>query len=180
MASPSVTKGLYKYDFGDTAATTPLMKMYTLGHSFIPAPIHAGGLRYHGMAPLICHLYELGIMETRAEHQVPVFEAAPRRFDFGALPQGRASAIQTLTVSNSGAGWLDLKRIVVRGDHGEDFTLVAGTCDGVTALAPGGTCSVGLRFTPRAEGNRRGVVIIEHGASGSPTRIDLTGVGALP
>jgi len=76
MASPSVTKGMYRYDFGDTAATTPLLKMYTLGHSFIPAPIHAGGLRYHGMAPLICHLNELGIMESRAEHQVPVFEAA--------------------------------------------------------------------------------------------------------
>jgi len=76
MASPSITKGLYKYDFGDTAATTPLLKMYTLGHSFIPAPIHAGGLRYHGMAPIICHLNELGIMETRAEHQVPVFDAA--------------------------------------------------------------------------------------------------------
>ncbi|HEX9842273.1 MAG TPA: TrpB-like pyridoxal phosphate-dependent enzyme, partial [bacterium] len=57
MASPSLTKGQYVYDFGDTAATTPLMKMYTLGHSFIPAPIHAGGLRYHGMSPLICHLY---------------------------------------------------------------------------------------------------------------------------
>jgi tryptophan synthase beta chain len=76
MASPSVTKGLYKYDFGDSAATTPLLKMYTLGHSFIPAPIHAGGLRYHGMAPLICHLYELGILEARAEHQLPVFAAA--------------------------------------------------------------------------------------------------------
>jgi tryptophan synthase beta chain len=76
MASPSVTKGLYRYDFGDSAATIPLAKMYTLGHSFIPAPIHAGGLRYHGMAPLICHLYELGIMEARAEHQLPVFDAA--------------------------------------------------------------------------------------------------------
>jgi tryptophan synthase beta chain len=76
MASPSVTKGMYRYDFGDTAATTPLLKMYTLGHSFIPAPIHAGGLRYHGMAPLICHLYELGVLETRAEHQLPVFDAA--------------------------------------------------------------------------------------------------------
>ncbi len=76
MASPSVTKGLYKFDFGDAAATTPLMKMYTLGHSFIPAPIHAGGLRYHGMAPIICHLNDLGIMETLALHQVPVFDAA--------------------------------------------------------------------------------------------------------
>jgi len=76
MASPSVTKGLYKYDFGDTAATGPVAKMYTLGHSFIPAPIHAGGLRYHGMAPIICLLNDLGIMETLALHQVPVFDAA--------------------------------------------------------------------------------------------------------
>jgi tryptophan synthase beta chain len=76
MACPSVTKGLYKYDFGDTAKTTPLLKMYTLGHSFIPAPIHAGGLRYHGMAPIICHLHDLGIMEAVAVHQNPVFAAA--------------------------------------------------------------------------------------------------------
>jgi tryptophan synthase beta chain len=76
MASPSLTKGRYVYDFGDTAATTPLMKMYTLGHSFVPAPIHAGGLRYHGMSPLICHMYELGLMEAVAYHQNPVFEAA--------------------------------------------------------------------------------------------------------
>ncbi|NOX61595.1 MAG: TrpB-like pyridoxal phosphate-dependent enzyme [Chloroflexi bacterium] len=76
MAAPSLTKGLYVYDFGDTAQTTPLMKMYTLGHSFIPAPIHAGGLRYHGMAPLVCHLYDLGLIEAVAVHQIPTFEAA--------------------------------------------------------------------------------------------------------
>jgi tryptophan synthase beta chain len=76
MASPSVTKGLYKFDFGDAAATGPVAKMYTLGHSFIPAPIHAGGLRYHGMAPIICLLNDLGIAETRALHQIPVFKAA--------------------------------------------------------------------------------------------------------
>ena len=76
MAAPSLTKGRYVYDFGDTAMTTPLMKMYTLGHSFIPAPIHAGGLRYHGMAPLVCHLYDLGLIEAVAVHQIPTFEAA--------------------------------------------------------------------------------------------------------
>ncbi len=76
MASPSVTKGLYRFDFGDAAATGPVAKMYTLGHSFIPAPIHAGGLRYHGMAPIICLLNDLGIAETRALHQIPVFKAA--------------------------------------------------------------------------------------------------------
>ncbi|MFQ5859324.1 MAG: TrpB-like pyridoxal phosphate-dependent enzyme, partial [Anaerolineae bacterium] len=75
-AAPSLTKGQYVYDFGDTAMTTPLIKMYTLGHSFIPAPIHAGGLRYHGMAPIICHLYDLGIIEAVAVSQNPVFESA--------------------------------------------------------------------------------------------------------
>lgn len=76
MASPSLTRGQYVYDFGDTAGSTPLMKMYTLGHSFLPAPIHAGGLRYHGMAPIICHLLELKQIEAVAYHQNPVFEAA--------------------------------------------------------------------------------------------------------
>jgi len=75
-ACPTMTKGLYKYDFGDTACTTPLLKMFTLGHDFIPAPIHAGGLRYHGMAPIICHLLDLGLIEAEAYHQNPVFDAA--------------------------------------------------------------------------------------------------------
>lgn len=75
-AAPSLTKGLYVYDFGDTAQTTPLIKMYTLGHSFIPAPIHAGGLRYHGMAPIVCALYDQGIIEAVAVPQNPVFAAA--------------------------------------------------------------------------------------------------------
>jgi tryptophan synthase beta chain len=76
QACPSLTKGAYVYDFGDTAQTTPLIKMYTLGHSFIPAPIHAGGLRYHGMAPLICALYDQKVIEGVAVHQNPTFEAA--------------------------------------------------------------------------------------------------------
>ncbi|MEJ7702715.1 MAG: hypothetical protein WKF47_03150 [Geodermatophilaceae bacterium] len=63
-ACPSLTKGSYAYDFGDTAGMTPLMKMHTLGHDFIPDPIHAGGLRYHGMSPLISHIYELGLLEA--------------------------------------------------------------------------------------------------------------------
>ena len=75
-ACPSLTRGLYRYDFGDTACTTPLLKMYTLGHNFIPAPIHAGGLRYHGMAPIICHLYDLGLVEAVAYYQNEVFQAA--------------------------------------------------------------------------------------------------------
>ncbi|HEY83392.1 MAG TPA: TrpB-like pyridoxal phosphate-dependent enzyme [Dehalococcoidia bacterium] len=75
QACPTLTKGPYAYDFGDEAGLTPLLKMYTLGHTFMPPPVHAGGLRYHGMAPIICHLYNLGLIEARAEHQTAVFEA---------------------------------------------------------------------------------------------------------
>jgi tryptophan synthase beta chain len=75
-ACPSLTKGIYAYDFGDTAGMTPLVKMHTLGHDFVPEPIHAGGLRYHGMAPLISHLYELGMVEAEAIGQVECFERA--------------------------------------------------------------------------------------------------------
>lgn len=75
-ACPSLTKGVYAYDFGDTAGMTPLLKMHTLGHDFVPDPIHAGGLRYHGMAPLISHVYELGLVEAEAIGQVECFERA--------------------------------------------------------------------------------------------------------
>lgn len=75
-ACPSLTKGVYAYDFGDTAGITPLLKMHTLGHDFVPDPIHAGGLRYHGMAPLVSHLYNLGFMEAIAIPQIECFEAA--------------------------------------------------------------------------------------------------------
>ncbi|MEM2878514.1 MAG: TrpB-like pyridoxal phosphate-dependent enzyme [Candidatus Hadarchaeales archaeon] len=74
-ACPTLTKGVYAYDFGDTARMTPLLKMYTLGHSFVPPPIHAGGLRYHGDAPLLCKLTHDGYMEAAAYHQNEVFEA---------------------------------------------------------------------------------------------------------
>lgn len=72
---PSLTKGPYAYDFGDVAGMTPLLKMYTLGHDFMPPPVHAGGLRYHGMAPIICHLYKLGLIEAKAVPQLATFEA---------------------------------------------------------------------------------------------------------
>ncbi|MCU7726364.1 TrpB-like pyridoxal phosphate-dependent enzyme [Actinoplanes sp. KI2] len=75
---PSLTKGSYAYDFGDTAGMTPLMKMHTLGHEFIPDPIHAGGLRYHGMSPLLSHIYELGLIEAVAKTQKECFEAGIR------------------------------------------------------------------------------------------------------
>jgi tryptophan synthase beta chain len=76
LACPSLTKGVYRYDFGDTAKMTPLLKMHTLGHEFIPPRIHAGGLRYHGMAPLVSYLYHKGIIEAIAYPQRAVFEAA--------------------------------------------------------------------------------------------------------
>jgi tryptophan synthase beta chain len=72
---PTVTRGLYAYDFGDAVGMAPIIKMYTLGHGFIPPPIHAGGLRYHGMAPIISHLHKLGLVEAQAAHQTAVFEA---------------------------------------------------------------------------------------------------------
>ncbi len=74
-ACPSLTRGIYAYDFGDTAGMTPLVKMHTLGHDFVPDPIHAGGLRYHGMSPLVSHLYELGLVEAEAIGQVECFAA---------------------------------------------------------------------------------------------------------
>jgi tryptophan synthase beta chain len=77
-ACPSLTRGVYAYDFGDTAGMTPLMKMHTLGHDFIPDPIHAGGLRYHGMSPLLSHVYELGLIEAVAKTQQECFEAGVR------------------------------------------------------------------------------------------------------
>jgi len=75
-ACPSLTKGKFRYDFGDTIGMTPLIKMYTLGHDFIPPGIHAGGLRYHGMAPLVSALLDEGLMDAKAYLQIPVFEAA--------------------------------------------------------------------------------------------------------
>jgi len=74
-ACPSLTQGTYAYDFGDTIGMTPLMKMHTLGHDFVPDPIHAGGLRYHGMSPLISHLYETGELEAVAKPQSECFAA---------------------------------------------------------------------------------------------------------
>jgi tryptophan synthase beta chain len=75
-ACPSLTKGTYAYDFGDTVGLTPLVKMHTLGHGFVPPPLHAGGLRYHGMAPLVCKLYDEKVIEAIAVPQVATFQAA--------------------------------------------------------------------------------------------------------
>jgi tryptophan synthase beta chain len=90
-ACPTLTRGEYRYDFGDTTKLTPLIKMYTLGHSFVPAGIHAGGLRYHGMAALVSKCVELGLSEAVAYHQIECFEAA-RQF---ALTEGIIPAPET-------------------------------------------------------------------------------------
>jgi tryptophan synthase beta chain len=75
-ACPTLTEGELRYDFGDTAETTPLMMMYTLGHNFMPPAIHAGGLRYHGMSPMVSHALKLGLIQAKAYHQTKVFESA--------------------------------------------------------------------------------------------------------
>jgi tryptophan synthase beta chain len=75
-ACPTLTKGVYAYDYGDTAGFTPLMPMYTLGHDFVPPPVHAGGLRYHGDSPIVCALVRAGLVEARAYRQNDTFAAA--------------------------------------------------------------------------------------------------------
>ncbi|WP_152185980.1 TrpB-like pyridoxal phosphate-dependent enzyme [Segeticoccus rhizosphaerae] len=123
---PTLTRGEYRYDFGDTAGLTPLMKMYTLGHDFVPTPIHAGGLRYHGMAPLVSHAVHEGLIEATALHQTECFEAAvefartegviPAPESSHALAQVRREALaakesgkeQVIVVLLSGHGLLEL------------------------------------------------------------------------
>jgi tryptophan synthase beta chain len=75
-ATPSLTRGIYAFDYGDSARMAPVIKMHTLGHDFVPAPIHAGGLRYHGMAPSICALYNAGLIDAVAVPQLSTFQAA--------------------------------------------------------------------------------------------------------
>ena len=75
-AAPSLTKGVYTFDYGDTARMAPIVKMHTLGHDFVPPAIHAGGLRYHGMAPSMCALFDAGHIEAIAVKQKATFEAA--------------------------------------------------------------------------------------------------------
>ncbi|KRF20651.1 tryptophan synthase subunit beta [Nocardioides sp. Soil797] len=123
---PTLTRGEYRYDFGDTAGLTPLMKMYTLGHDFVPSPIHAGGLRYHGMAPLVSHCVHEGLIEATALHQSECFEAAvefartegivPAPESSHALAQARREALEAkesgeekvIVILLSGHGLLEL------------------------------------------------------------------------
>ena len=127
-ACPSLTKGRFEYDFGDTAKLTPLVKMYTLGHDFVPPGIHAGGLRYHGASPLISHLVALGHIEAKAYSQNPVFDAAVQfaRTE-GILPAPESShAIRAAVDEALGAKEEGRQRIILfcLSGHGH-FDLVA-------------------------------------------------------
>ncbi len=124
---PSLTKGEYKYDFGDTAQMTPLLKMYTLGADFMPSPIHAGGLRYHGMAPLVSFIYHEGLMKAVAYEQTEVFKVgvdfarvegiipapesahAIKAVVVEALKCKESGKSKTILFNLSGHGFLDLK-----------------------------------------------------------------------
>ncbi len=135
---PSITKGEYRYDHGDTAGMTPLLKMHTLGMSFIPAPIHAGGLRYHGMAPLVSHLNRLGLVEARSFNQTEIFDAGTFFFKTeGILPApesshavaaaidealaAKASGEEKVILFNlSGHGFLDLAAYAKNGNGAKE------------------------------------------------------------
>jgi len=125
-ACPTMTRGEFRYDFGDTAGMTPLMMMYTLGHDFVPSPIHAGGLRYHGMAPLLSHTVHEGLVEATSLHQSECFDAAlqfartegvvPAPESSHAIAQARREALackesgkeQVIVIGLSGHGLMEL------------------------------------------------------------------------
>jgi len=137
-ACPSITKGDLKYDHGDTAGMTPLLFMHTLGMGFVPAPIHAGGLRYHGMAPLVSHLVSLGVVEPRAYSQDKIFKAGELFFRTeGILPapesshavaaaidealEAKAQKKEKVILFNlSGHGLLDLTAYAKNGANGKN------------------------------------------------------------
>jgi tryptophan synthase beta chain len=126
QSCPTITKGVCAYDFGDTAGTTPLFKMHTLGHTYMPPPVHAGGLRYHGMAPIISHLYNLGLIEAKAVPQVATFEAGvkfARTEGFISAPETNhairvgidealkckeSGEAKTILIAHSGHGYFDM------------------------------------------------------------------------
>lgn len=114
-----------------------------------------------------------GIARTPA----PAFRISTDSLDLGSARVGGRGEIGTVVISNPGAAWLDLKSVVLRGDHAEDFQLVAGTCDGVTALAPSGSCTVGVRLAPGAVGPRRGTIVVRHGAGAGVAQVSLRGTG---
>ncbi len=118
-AAPSLTRGVYAYDFGDTAQTTPLMKMHTLGHDFVPAPIHAGGLRYHGMSAQVSALKEAGMIEAVNVQQRAIFEAA--------LSFTRAEGILPAP-EPAHAIWATMQEALACKESGESKTIIFNLC----------------------------------------------------
>jgi tryptophan synthase beta chain len=136
-ACPSITKGDLKYDHGDTAGMTPFLYMHTLGMGFVPAPIHAGGLRYHGMAPLVSHLVSMGVVEPRAYSQEKIFEVGKFFFKTeGILPAPESSHAVAAAIDEaleakkqnkekvilfnlSGHGLLDINAFAQNGSNGK-------------------------------------------------------------
>jgi tryptophan synthase beta chain len=123
-ATPSLTKGVYRFDYGDTARMAPIVKMYTLGHDFVPPPIHAGGLRYHGMAPSLCALYDAGYIEAIAVPQLATFEAAIQFAQTeGIIPAPesahaiRAAINEALDAKNKGESRVILFNLSGHGDY---------------------------------------------------------------
>ncbi len=114
-ATPSLTRGIYTFDYGDTAKMAPVVKMHTLGHDFMPSPIHAGGLRYHGMAPALSALFDAGLVDAVAVRQKDVFEAAVLFTQTeGTLPAPEsAHAIRTAIDEALEAKLLGEKRIIL-------------------------------------------------------------------
>jgi len=107
----------------------------------------------------------------------PAFRISTDSLDLGSAPVGGRSEIGTVVLSNPGAAWLPLTSISLRGVHAEDFQLVAGTCDGTSALAPNGSCTVGIRLAPIEEGSLRAMILVRHGADSGSATVTLTGRG---
>jgi len=154
-ATPSLTRGVYAFDYGDTAQMAPVVKMHTLGHSFMPAAIHAGGLRYHGMAPSVSALYDAGLIDAVAVNQISVFEAAVQFCNAeGVLPAPESShAIRAAIDEAIDAREKGEKRVILfnLSGHGhfdmaaynnylsgklEDFALPQSEIDGIEARLP--------------------------------------------
>jgi tryptophan synthase beta chain len=138
-ACPSLTQGKREYDFGDTAGTTPLMMMHTLGHEFVPPPVHAGGLRYHGSAPLVSHLLAEGLIEAAAYRQGEVFESAVKFAGCeGTIPAPesahaiRCTVVHALRAREEGRPLVILFNLSGHGhfDLGAYEAYLAGTMDG--------------------------------------------------
>ncbi|MBU1040826.1 MAG: TrpB-like pyridoxal phosphate-dependent enzyme [Proteobacteria bacterium] len=151
-ACPTLTRGAYRYDYGDMARLTPLMKMHTLGHAFMPAPIHAGGLRYHGDAPIVCNLMAEGLVDARAYYQKECFEAAQlflKTEGFLPAPETSHAILSAIDVAKtakpgstvvflySGHGMLDLGSYdaYLRGDL-TNFELPQEDIDSALSLCP--------------------------------------------